>query len=414
MAGTAQWKSVNFASILPSELTLILDTIDTLLSVVKTPLDAVSTILGIAKSLLFALGKFDPASILRGLVEDFKDNFLASGFYVLEMWDYPVYQMEPAGYGPDNTFDTFNTRGGTFADFVKVMADSFNDDGDPNRPTLTGSCAMLVLVLAKGSIEALHIVVEDGSIGQTQFENLAGSMQGAAYQIHRKRWGGAWGKLRRCAEQQPSDKVAYRVYRLQQAKRYFDQFDNEEMDIIPVPMDPDTGDRFFESLEPEEIVWEEDVAPILDSIEEAVSVSTYPDWNRATLKDIYPQLVEIIDNVVDAVIDLLPPSKTIIDQFVEIISAIDAKIKELESIIDQIDEFLERIKDLLNLTGFHGLFLTTSKGVADLRNQLLRASNPILEDNSILEGRGWFAGMAIVVGGDAMTPFQSLFGTLIS
>jgi len=404
----AEWVSANFANLLPAGTMTILDTARTLIDIVSFPLEAIASVLDIAKTFLLALPPFDFSEIIRDLIEDFKNDLLGSGFYLCDMWDYPIHQLEPTTYGPDQTYGSYSTSGSSFSDFVSTLAASLDDEQDSNRPQFTGSCAMVVLIRAEATIDDLEVFIEDGNIGQTMFEGMAGTIQGAAYAMHAARMRGAFAKLRLLAEEQSQNHVATRVDRLETAFRDYTALTQEEVDLVQAPMNPETGDRFFEDTEIADISWEEDVMPFLEEVEEARLTTTYPDWNRAALRDIYPQIVDMVDAIFDPILELLQIGKTIKDQIIAFIDSIQSKVQELTDIIDQIDAFIDQIEDFLNLTGFHILFLTSSNGVSDLKAQLLAAGNEPIDTD------GWFAGFSLVAGGDAVSAFELLFSPLAS
>lgn len=403
----AQWVSVNLALLVPDALKTMISTVDTLLTVVKTPLEIVAGVLKLVKSFLIALPSLNPVKILRGLVENFKSQFMGSGFYLCDMWDYPLRQLAPKTYGPEATYGQLDTNGGKFKDtFVTDLANSLVDPYDIKRPKFTSKCGMLVLSVGGGSIDDLRLFRDEGAIGET-WSGMSQKLRGSALAANHIRYRGAFAKMIAAAELQPSDKTAARVERVQHAYKLLSQMDRDDVATLPIPTNSSSGEGFFEDMYPADIDWANDVDPVLTAVEEFSSQSKYPDWNRASLRDLWPELVVLIDTAFDAVLDLLQVGRTIVDQIVAIIDAISKKLEELQAIIDQIDQFLEQIEQFLNTTGFHGIWLTTSNGVTDLKSQLLASSG------SVMSGKGYWAGMAIVAGGDAMSPLQMLFAPIV-
>lgn len=402
-----QWVSANLASLLPSEVSTILSTIKTLTSVVSTPLQAVSTILSTAKALIVSLPVLDLTAALKTLIESFKDNVLGTGFYLCEMWDYPVRQItQTSDHGPNNTYgNDLNYDGGEFnKTFLYDLLASFEDMADPNRPKFTTKSAMLVLVAAAGTIDALDLSTEDGNIGQA-FRGLEQSISNAARGLNEQRWKGAWNKIRQVAEKQPSNKVASRIDRMQNVFKLFSYLPRAELDVIPIPFSSEYGSSFFEFVDVEDIDWETDIVPILETIEIQYEISEYPDWSKATLKEVYPELANIVDAIFDPILDLLVSGATIKDKIIALITAIQNKLNELQRIIDYIDKIIEDLDNILKTTGLHAIFVTSSTGVSGIKTKMLAATN------SPFASKGFFSGIAILVGGGPadVSAFEAVF-----
>jgi hypothetical protein len=393
------------SNLLPSEVSSIIDLISSLSTTVRVPLELTVSILNVAKTVLTSLDAFDPAVILRSAIESFKSDVLGAGFYICDMWDYPALQLANiSDHGPDSEF---NYDGNTFEEsFLQALTDSFDDQYDFRRPTFTSNCAMLVLVVGKGTLDELDISPDESNFGES-FKGFQNAIGQASYGLHQARYNLFWSKARQVAENQSSDKVASRVSRVQQTRKLFSYLINDDLDSIEVPFDQTSGRSFFEDLEIEDISWNNDIIPIIESIESAYVQSEYPDWKTVRLSDVYPELVELIDIGFDAVLSLFVAGSTIQEAVVELINAIQAKLDWLDSIIDLIDQLIADLDDMLNTTGLHALFVSSSNGIADLKTKLENATNVPFE------GNGFFAGMSILAGGDATSIIQTLFSPLI-
>lgn len=404
-----QWVSLTMANLLPSEVQTIMTAIQALTSVVKTPLDAVSSILGTAKAFLVSLPALDFISALKSLVESFKNNLVGSGFYLCDMWDYPTKQIQPpdSRFGPETTYGSWRLEGGDFSStFLADLADSFDDENDPNRPQFTGSVAMIVIVIARGSLDDVGVQSRDGDLGEV-WRGLASGIASAGRAVDEARWRGAWALMRQTAEAQSSDKVAVRVTRVQRAFRMFTRMTREELDSMPVPMNPETGESFFEGMDTSSLSWDNDILPIVEAVENQIEPAEYPDWNRATLYEVFPELEQIIDLLFDAVLDLLQSGSTIKEAIIALIDAIQAKLDQLEEYIDMIDAIIDDIQNILDMTGFHGIYLTTNNGVSSIKSQLLSSTS------YPFTGKGFYAGMAILAGGSAnVTALSTIFSSI--
>jgi hypothetical protein len=405
----AQWVSLSMSNLLPSEVQTIMTSIQALTSVVKTPLEAVSSILGTAKAFLVSLPPLDFISALQSLVESFKNEIVGAGFYLCDMWDYPVKQIQPpdSRYGPTTTYGSWRLEGGDFSEtFLTDLADSFDDENDSNRPQFSGSVAMIVIVVARGTLDDVGIQSRDGDLGEV-WRGLTGAIASAGRALDEERWRGAWARMRETAEEQASNKVSSRVTRVQQAFRMFTRMTREELDSMPIPMNPSTGESFFEGMTTSDLSWDDDIVPILEAVENQATPAEYPDWNRATLYEVFPELEQIIDLLFDAVLDLFQSGSTIKASIIALIDAIQAKLDQLESYIDMIDAIIDDIQNILDMTGFHGIYLTSSKGVSDLRTQLLSSTG------YPFSGKGFYAGMAILAGGAAnVTALSTIFAPI--
>jgi len=71
-----------------------------------------------------------------------------------------------------------------------------------------------------------------------------------------------------------------------------------------------------------------------------------------------------------------------------------------------IDQILEDLDLLLNLTGMHAIYVQSSNGIADLRRKLLNA------DNVPRDGRGFYSGVTILAGGPFVPVFNTLFAAV--
>lgn len=404
----AQWVSASLSDLLPSEIETVFTAIKALTSTVSTPLQAVSSLLSVAKNLLVSLPLFDFLGAVEASVESIRANFLGAGYYLLDMWDYPAKQLEPVSYGPNNTIKEVRLKGDLFKNsFQNDLLDSFDDLHDMSRPQFTGNCAALILVVARGTLDDLNIMPEEDHIGYA-WRGLKDAVHNAGKKVRDIRTRAMIAKIRLAAESQPSDKVAIRVERVQRVFNLYTHMTQEEKDLIPIPMDSETGESFFEGKEGEEIDWVEDVEPILETVEAYFEPYEYPDWQRITLNEAFPDLVVIFDTIFDSILDLLESGATIKEAIVNLIAAIQAKLDELQRIIDLIDTIIEQLDIILEATGFHALFLTTTQGIDDLKDQIEKATS------FPFSGKGYYAGMTLLVGGDTadVSAFQSLFGPI--
>jgi hypothetical protein len=286
---------------------------------------------------------------------------------------------------------------------------SFEDEKDTNRPQFSGPVAMMVVVTGKGTIDDLNVMPEEDNLSDA-WKGFAASIENAGRALQEKRWKASFETIRTVAEAQLENKVSVRVQRAQRAFTLLGHMTRDELDVIPIPMDPGTGKSFFEDVDTIDIQsaidWQDDVVPILEAIETNFDAREYPDWERATLYEVYPDLATILDTIFDAVIDLFQKGTTIYQAVIDLIDAIQNKLDELDRLIEQIDEMVEQLEAFLNATGMHVLFLTSNDGVEDLQTQIENATD------LPFSGRGFYAGMAVLVGGPKVDAFKTLFSPI--
>jgi len=396
----AQWVSADLAKLLPDEFQAAISAARALTTTVQAPLEVVQATLKLAKSIILGLPPLDFTSILRGIVEDLRTDFFGTGYYVLDMWDYPTRQMTPPDLRPGSS-ESLWARGYRGTDFKRTfltdLINSFYDEADENRPVFQSKVSMLILVVSAASLDDLAVNPGEDSMGAI-WKGFATRIGSAARSIDIKRWQAAWYRMRLVAEVQSSTYTASRVHRLMQAKRRYDRMSESERDVIPPPPD------FLESKDISSIEWD-DVVTVIEAIEESSVPTTYPDWSRKSLREIHPDLFTLFDDVFDALLDLLGVGTSIVKAITDMITAIEDKLKELTAILDRIDEVLELLDDLLAATGIKAIFVSSDSGVLELISKLEAADSPFSIDS-------FYAGMAILVGGPSALAFDALFAPI--
>lgn len=397
----AEWVQANLRNLLPDAVDNILDAADTVLTLTKTPLTVVNGILQTASSLLVSLDAiFPPSNILAGLIEDFKEDILQSGLYICSMWDYPVRQLDPSSFGPSETLGTFSLEGSDFrGSFLSDLDRSFDDEADNNRPQFSGDVVMFVIVSASRELSELGLSMGEDNNGDG-WRGLSSVIGQASAGLEERRWGGAWARLLAYAETLPSDKVATRKARIVASFRRFRRL--KDIGPVPIPMDFNSGAEFFEGLTVGDIDWDDDVVPLLEVMEELAVGTEYPDWSSTTLRDVYPDMVVIIDTVFDPIIEMLGAGGTILGIFNDLIAAIKLKLSEIEVLLQKVEDALDEIEKFLDMTGFVAIYVASDQGITGIRQKLLAAADPF-------ENTGFFSGMAVLTGSANVEAFKTLF-----
>ena len=399
----AEWKSASMSAFLPAGTTEIIDAVQLAVTTISTPIEVVADALDAAKTLITSLPAFDFATALRDLLVDFKENFLATGIYMLPMWDYPLRQLtQTTDYGPDRTYGVLNTEGTGFSNFIDDISRSIYDTQDINRPIFSGTCALLVLVKAHAGLPQMSITTEEDTIGQSfpQF----GDLQGTANAIRSLRWQGAWAKMRAAIELSPSDEIDDRTDAFFVAFGKFNELGIDELDGVPTP-NTDESDPYFEDTNAADIAWST-IESFIEDLSALYTPSEYPDWQRVSLETISPAMTDLVSTAFDAVIEALPAGQTFQSQIVAFIDTIRKRVEFLEGIVTQIDEILEKLDELIEATGYHAIFIDSTSGMADLVSQLRDAEDPFSGE------RMFYSGAAFVTGSANIVPFQLLFAPL--
>lgn len=399
------WVNADMSAMLPAGTMDLLNSLEATVNTAKIPLEFVNNILNISKSIAKGMTLLDPINFLgtlASLVQQFKDDLFASGIYVCDMWGYPLKQLRPVAYGPDCTYNNINLRGGLFSEtFLRDLYNSFDDEEDYNRPRFTGAAGMIVLVTAAGSISDININPTENNMCSS-FPGFSRYIGRAGYSVGDAEFDYWWGKAIESANKFEYDK-SLRVKRIQKAVRYFKQLEPEERSAVLTPVNPLTGIAFYTDGQLPE--WDQ-IEEVVRSVESMYASSRYPDWSRATMRDVNPQLVDLFNEIIDPILDMLQSGSTINDSLVALISAIQGKIKRLVEIVDTIDGIIEEMEKILETTGVHALFVTTQNGVVGLKQEL----NNI--QNSPFTGYGFYSGTAMVASGPSFEPFKAFFGAI--
>jgi hypothetical protein len=399
------WKSATMSAFLPSGTSDILTDISSLLSTVTTVLGVVSSALDTASTFLKSLSILDLLSTLRTVLEQYKSDLEMSGIYMCSMLDYPIRQLtKQTSYGPTADYTSVFKGGTDFSDtFIQDLCDSFKDTNDPNRPKFYTDCAMLVLVAGTGNYGDITLDFNNPFIDI--FSGLADNVRGMIGDVkilsHRLDLAATID----LAAKSDITTVADRVKRANRALMMYNSMTKEEKMSVLSVCDAISGTNYLNNIDSSRRLWE-DALPMLESIEERYSaVSEYPDWNKISMRDIVPHVVQIIDLIFDPIIDMFGKGYDIATQITALINAIKGKITYLTNLTYQIQNIINMLDDLINATGFYAIFIDSQNGTSELITKLANASN-------IPFDKGFFTGFAILAGGPAYTPFKTMFSLI--
>jgi hypothetical protein len=402
----AVWVNVNLKKIIPDALLSILSTIQTVITAAKVPLELANSALTLAKTIIAFLPIFDFLKMLGNMISDYKNDFLASNIYTCYMFDYPTRQVYSGDPGPDSTYgNNINLKGSLFKEsYITDLINSFDDNRDFQRPMYKKDVSCLLLVRAVGSLSDLNLVLDESNFGEP-FTFMALFTGKAGYSLAHARSQLMWKKFRDSAEAQ-GEFVAQRVARVQAAFRAYNQMTDDQKDSVPVPFNQKTGEYYYEGAQAKDVPFTE-VVELMSHIEFLNQPAAYPDWSKMPLANFCPELILLVNGVLDPIIDLLQSGLTIKDQIIALINSIQAKLDEFQAILDRIQEIIDQIDAFLNMTGFYGVLLTSSNGIEDIKTQLRNMNSPITT------GYGFYSGMTMVAGGPSATVFNTLFGPIV-
>lgn len=405
------WKTVSLANIIPTPIrppdgTLFVG-IQTIIETIQTALGGIQTVLNAASKIAGLLSLLDLAALIRKQLEDFKREFQLAGFYACNMFDYPVKQLSRKdGYGPEFDYKSLSNLGQSFAtSFVADLIGSFNDTYDPARPRFSGDCAMIVVVTGAPELPSLPIGIGEDNLAGV-FAGMSQSIGDACKLIHRLRLTAALSFARQAAEeQQETTKTASRVAQVVRAARILAQLTDEEIGQVMVETDTLTGLTVMDK-QATDMNWELDIEPVVALLENQLTASTYPNWSRISMKDLFPIYPEVIDTIMDPLIALFQTADGIAQQIANLVKAIQNKIDLLTDIIDTINDVINKFNTLLLAGNFSVLYIVSNTGIQGLVSKLQSATAvPFTGDN-------FYSGIALLSGGPQVTAFKSIFGPI--
>ncbi len=385
----AEWTESKFENILPPDFQDLLD-------LTQSTTGTVVAILGTLQVAMEAIQDFiggppptDLASALADAIDDFRNDFLGTGFFAANMWDYPLRQFFRSGSGGEPFLTSF----------VDDLAKAFTDTSDPNRPPFSTSAAMIVLVIGSDEgIEGLKQIFENIRVAFSWWREVQEIFTAFDKASENETFKVVEAQLRNgeiaAAAATAADKTK-EVQRFKQSVQDFrDFFGQDELDN-ELDSPPATG------------ATTKDIQDFNESVETSASVksSLYPDFQQFSLRTFVPPLVDVVDAVFDPIIANLRRGRNIVQTVEDYIETLDAKITLLVETAELIDEFVQQLDDLLALTMAAVFITATTNGVLELRDELLVADNPPFQgfDN------GLYSGIAIVAGGPSLNAFVNLF-----
>ncbi|MCG8436004.1 MAG: hypothetical protein MJA83_18445 [Gammaproteobacteria bacterium] len=381
----ATWQNANLDKFLPDQFTTLLSTTTTTTSSVSTTLSTIRTAVEAIKIFLVPIPAFDFASVLIEAVNTFRTDFLGTGYFAANMWDYPLQQKARSGFSGE----PFSTS------FVNDLANSFTDENDPNRPTFTGDAAMIVFVGGGPGFEGVLSIVESASASFSWwielvqvFASLTREDDTRQLEIIEDKIKS--GEIQIIESDAPPALKTKNLLNFIRAKKSFSEF----RDAVSGITIPDTDNPSSQ-----------DLLQFISDVESNVGSTRYPDWQAISLRTIVAPLVDVVDAAFDPLIESLQSGASVVDTIDGYIETLGEKIDSLDNILTSIDSFTSQLNSLLGLTGLSALFIETSNGVTGLADDLVNASSPPFDglDN------GFYSGFAVVAGGAALTPFVNLF-----
>lgn len=400
----ATWKAANFNSLIPSQFSNLTSSLTTPINAITTGLKLTNAGLDIAKKFISSFGGFDFVGTLATLVANFRRDFDQAGIYYLGLWDAGLddlvfeqareaitgqiadeaYKAKISRYFSSRytsgakTFQTLgvpgtvvnSTQGNSWQKFVGRITASLDDGGDKNRPQLSSTAASAGIVLAAGAPTL------------TEFLLFAKQLQ----------------KL--FPKQKDLDTVACKLARVALVgyKRTFAYPEEWPIEIM-------NDSRCL----PKER---------LATLNPTMRRSTPPDWHSLSIRQIEPirPVFEILDKSLAAATASLQTAANSEKAIVQLISAIQTKIRNLVTLLNQLNEQLANLQSILTATGIYALYFTSSNGNAGIKTALNSANTsavPFARRNVTGLGQDAFiAGAVFMAAGPQVKPFEQFFGKL--
>lgn len=378
------WKSADVSAFIPPELSSLISLAQSTTAYVAATLEALQAVISTIPTL--PISGFDFASVLILAVEKFKADFLGTGFYACNMWDYPLRQLARSGSG-----------GELFSEFEFDLRSSFTDPADPNVPPFSSDAAMIILVAGAPGLPAITSVME----GLAAAFSWWGELQGAYEEVRRRN---SVASIEEIEAKIKSGEIKVNVHPSVQTQTLLQIV---KLKIAALLLTPD---EVADKIDPVPSVTDslKEILSWIEDANEKTSPSEYPDWQEISLRIIVPPLPDIVDQVFEPLIDALRSGRDIVKTLEEFIAALELKINQLDSTIDRINSYLAMLDGLISATGIYALYVTTDNGVDGLRHEISTATDRPFED----VGTAFFSGVAIVAGGPSLTPFKNLFGPI--
>lgn len=104
---------------------------------------------------------------------------------------------------------------------------------------------------------------------------------------------------------------------------------------------------------------------------------TPPDWARAAVKDLFPQINQVADLIDAFTNNVLSSAESAVKVIVDFIDLLDAKIKSIQDFITRINSLLDVVKNLkLELPNMYKLEIPLQNGTSGLRSFIESAIRP--------------------------------------
>lgn len=385
----ADWQTANTGAFIPPALDTLIDSAGSVASSASSVLATIQAAIDLLKNFVIGVPAFDWLGSLAQEIEDFKTDFLATGMFSLNMWDYPIFQFRNRGAVSGESFSSSFE-----ADVIAALADT----SDPNRPDFTSDAAALLLV---------------GAVSET----------GAALTLLRSvrdafTW---WQEIAETADQLSRINVESQVREVEEAIKRGDIVfstnpSEQTIQLLALQValqeakDNISSDAFETNIEPSVPTTSstpQQIQQFISTVNQQVENPPYPNFQQISLRTIIPGLQEAFDRALDPLVAALASGKSIVDTIESFVAALQEKIDGLDAIVTTINDILAQLDGVLNLTGLNALFVTTSDGVDGLADEIQNAGSKPLEGST-----GYYTGLVLVSGGPNVTAFETLFGPI--
>lgn len=386
----SNWIQAKTSAFIPSSLNSVISTAQTVATTASTILGVVKGAIDFLKTFLIAFPAFDWASALAIAIEQFKNDFLATGFYMLNMWDYPLVQ--------------YNRSGGVVigesfeSSFEADVTDAFFDEADPNRPPFSGNVAALILIGAAPSIDAVTNIIQiqkDAFTWWTEIKSVYDRLNKVNFELQVKAVCDAIKNGEIKFSKNPSEQTIQLLSL------------NLALQQVIQDIEPDAFEQNIKPYAPTINSTPKEILHFVGVVQEQVANPPYPNFEQTSLRTIILPLPQVFNDALDPLLAALATGRSITDTINALLDSLTLKIEALDNIVQSINGILSQLDNLLNDTSLLALYVTSSNGLSGLATEIANAKNKPLVGTT-----GYYSGIVLIGGGPGLTPFKNLFGPI--
>ncbi len=456
----AEWKSANLGALFPPEVSAMASSASSVVSAVSPILDLVKSGLEVARLVLSDLTViWNPADALATALEDFIQDFRATGIYYLPVLDKGLEDVaklqinfrddarlfDGLPISEEEDFDDnssihkqerirkayrayfFNrylggSTGNSFNRFKRRIISSFDDAGDYERPVFAGDVAGVVLCVGAPSFaEYLNVLVQlaDLFTNINEIKQLTRRLSNIMGEGMLDTFDHGGDKVKK--EMEGSNPFSLEIGRPVRKNAVFVYYDDGILTPELVAVDDGQGGFVGRNgyTASGTVTYDEDAEITGLTIstdphdDQKVTVeyipqrlySIPPDWTTINLDRLFPIIFEIADQYLLPLVNALRAGANIDDSMGFIIDAIERKVNELDEIVTTLSELIDVFDNIIGATGIYSIYVSSNSGIEGWKTELQNAANePPFNEFDYFVG-----GIVLLAGGPQLTAFDNFF-----